>query len=270
MHRDIIQFNSKYRGSGYTIINSCNKFYILKDRRPVKWQDGFSSVKAAIQFMEGHSYITATIDSIDWSQEDLDWIVDAYQFNQMSDTLYIAKLDDIKFSLTADKENQQISLAIEHDGIVDVKEFANFDKVIELLDRYYEDDEIVASVCSDGEYIYARRNNNRQFNNNKSNRKSSRDIASNLVRVRSSNIWAYGMDIKDRKDKTGTLVIQFKGTNGGPGDIYLYYDVPVKLWREFISAPSKGHFMWMNIRNNFWYSKLTGDKKGKLKNAINR
>ena len=98
---------------------------------------------------------------------------------------------------------------------------------------------------------------------------STRDLSKNLVRVKSSNVWAYTINVKDRKSKTGDVLCQFKGKNGGPGDIYIYYDVPVKLWKKWLSAPSKGHFFWAYIRNNFYYSKLTGDKRGKLQNAIN-
>lgn len=98
---------------------------------------------------------------------------------------------------------------------------------------------------------------------------NTKNLASDLVRVRSSNVWAYGLNIKDRKDKTGDLVVQFKNRTGGPGDIYIYYDVPTILYRRWQSAPSKGHFFWVYIRNNYKYAKLTGDRKGKLPNAIN-
>lgn len=98
---------------------------------------------------------------------------------------------------------------------------------------------------------------------------STRDLSKNMVRVKSSNIWSYGMNIRDNKSKTGDVLVQFKGKNGGPEDIYILYDVPIKLYRRWISAPSKGHFFWVYLRNNFKYSKLTGDKKGKLKNAVN-
>lgn len=98
---------------------------------------------------------------------------------------------------------------------------------------------------------------------------SSRDLSKNLVRVKSSNLWAYTISIKDNKSKVGDVLCQFKGKNGGPGDIYMYYDVPVSLWRKWLTAPSKGHFFWQYIRNNFYYRKLTGNKKGVLKNAIN-
>lgn len=98
---------------------------------------------------------------------------------------------------------------------------------------------------------------------------NSRKLTDNMVRVKSSNIWAYNMDIRDNRSKTGDVVVQFKNKNGGPGDIYMYFDVPVLLYRKWHTAPSKGHFFWMNIRNNFKYRKLTGDKRGKLKNAVN-
>lgn len=74
---------------------------------------------------------------------------------------------------------------------------------------------------------------------------STRDLTKNLVRVKSSNIWAYAINIKDRKDKTGDVVVQFKGRNGGPDDIYIYYDVPVMVYRRWISASSKGHYFWV-------------------------
>ncbi len=98
---------------------------------------------------------------------------------------------------------------------------------------------------------------------------NTRNLAQNLVRVRSSNIWSYGLNVKDRKDKTGDLLVQFKNTNGGAGDLYIYYDVPTMVYRRWQSAPSKGHYFWIYIRNNYKYSKLTGDKHGKLKNAVN-
>jgi hypothetical protein len=64
------------------------------------------------------------------------------------------------------------------------------------------------------------------------------------------------------------MLVQFKGNNGGPGDIYIYYDVPNKIWRQFVAAPSKGAYFWRYIRNTFTYAKLTGDKRTKLKNGV--
>ena len=99
---------------------------------------------------------------------------------------------------------------------------------------------------------------------------SSRDITKSMVRVKSSNIWAYNLNVKDNKKQVGDLYIQFKGPHGGPdGGTYVYYDIPVRVYRQLVSASSKGHAFWQLIRNRYSYSKLTGDKKGKLRNAIN-
>lgn len=98
---------------------------------------------------------------------------------------------------------------------------------------------------------------------------NTRNLAKNLVRVRSSNVWAYGMNIRKNGDNTGDLVVQFKNKNGGAGDIYIYYDFPVKVYQRWMSAPSVGHFFYVYIRNNYKYSKLTGNKRGVLPNAIN-
>lgn len=98
---------------------------------------------------------------------------------------------------------------------------------------------------------------------------STKDLAKDMVKVRSSNIWSYKLNIKNRRDKSGDLLVQFKDSNGGPGDLYIYYDVPTMVYRRWQSATSKGHYFWVYIRNNYKYSKLTGDKRGKLHNAIN-
>lgn len=99
---------------------------------------------------------------------------------------------------------------------------------------------------------------------------SARDFSRSIVRVKSSNVWGYNIDVRDRKSKTGDVYVQFKGRNGGPGDVYVYYDVPVTVYRRWIGAPSKGHYFHQYIRNNYLYAKLTGDKKTKLKNGVNR
>lgn len=95
------------------------------------------------------------------------------------------------------------------------------------------------------------------------------DLSSKLFRVKSSNVWAYRLFMRNRKDKTGDLIVQFKSREGGPGDVYQYYDVPFTLFRKWQATTSKGHFFWKYIRNYYKYSKLTGDKRGKLANAVN-
>lgn len=98
------------------------------------------------------------------------------------------------------------------------------------------------------------------------NRISTKDMLKKMLRVKSSNLWSYAFQPKDYNK--GTMVIQFKGPNGGPQDAYVYYDVPNKLWQKFVAAPSKGHFFWQHIRNVFKYGKLTGDKRTKLPNGV--
>ena len=95
---------------------------------------------------------------------------------------------------------------------------------------------------------------------------TTKDFIKKLIRVKSSNVWSYAFQPKDYN--VGNMLMQFKGANGGPEDIYIYYDVPSNLWQKFVAAPSKGAFFWRNIRNVFKYAKLTGDKKTKLPNGI--
>lgn len=98
---------------------------------------------------------------------------------------------------------------------------------------------------------------------------STKDITNNLVRVKSSNVWSYGINIRHNGDRTGDVYAQFKDKNGGPGNIYVYFDVPIEVYRRWVTAPSKGHYFWLYIRNNYRYAKLTGDKRTKLKNGVN-
>ena len=98
---------------------------------------------------------------------------------------------------------------------------------------------------------------------------STKDITSRLARVKSSNVWAYGINIRNNGDQTGDVYAQFKSKNGGPGDVYVYFDVPIRVYRKWVTAPSKGHFFWVYIRNNYRYAKLTGDKRTKLRNGVN-
>lgn len=112
------------------------------------------------------------------------------------------------------------------------------------------------------EYISAANHSSRN-----KRRKDSREITDHMVRCRSSNLWGYAFDIQDGEN-VGTLYVQFKSTQGGPGDIYRYYEVPISIYRKLISAPSKGHAHHKYIRHKYLYSKLTGDKKTHLKNGL--
>jgi hypothetical protein len=98
---------------------------------------------------------------------------------------------------------------------------------------------------------------------------NTKNLAQNLVRVRSSNVWALGYNVKNKGDNVGDMVMQFKNKNGGAGDLYIYYSIPIKVYRRLLNAPSVGHEFWVSVRNNYKYSKLTGNKRGVLPNAIN-
>lgn len=98
---------------------------------------------------------------------------------------------------------------------------------------------------------------------------SSRDITKKMIRVKSSNLWSYCIDVRHAKDKTGIVYVQFKGERGGPGDVYCYYDVPVVVYQKLLAATSKGHAFWKYLRGKFLYSKLTGDKKTKMPGGVN-
>ena len=116
--------------------------------------------------------------------------------------------------------------------------------------------------------ILARREFTRQDRHDTSRREktTTQDFVEKLRRVKSSNVWSYAFQPKD--DKVGDMLMQFKKKEGGPGDIYIYYNVPSRIWQRFVAAPSKGHFMWQFIRNVFTYAKLTGDKRTHLPNGI--
>ena len=99
---------------------------------------------------------------------------------------------------------------------------------------------------------------------------STKDITKNMVRAKSSNIWSYAINVRKAGDNTGDMYIEFKSKDGGKGGgLYVYYDVPVRIYRRFVTSTSKGHTFWKLIRNEYRYRKLTGDKRGKLPNAVN-
>ena len=234
--------------SKFSLIKYNDSYQILYGSKVPKWTCNFSSVKYAEDFLNSHDYIHASSDKMPMSADDIEYIVDMYGFKNVGHNKW-----------TRDGS----TLNVGHDGysliITDRnKEKKKFDDPIEVIDYL---DNINGSIqmvkCSSfselKRYITAA---------------SAREITRNLVRVKSSNIWAYCIEIKDRHDKIGTLYIQFKGRNGGPGDIYEYEDVPINVWRKMLASPSKGHAFWKLIRNNYMYRKLTGDRRTHLKNGI--
>lgn len=146
------------------------------------------------------------------------------------------------------------------DSLIDsILNFQEMNAPDEYLKQYTNNCICSYTVLSD-QYIYAKSKKNKKG--------SSRNFIDQLVRVKSSNIWSYGLNIS-LGENSGDLYVQFKNRNGGPGDVYQYFDFPLKIWKRFAGTSSKGHFFWKYIRNNYRYRKLTGDRRGKLPNAIN-
>lgn len=262
---------SKFIGTdGYTLRKGRDSnFALYKDGQRTKWGSYFRTVRSAEIFLDQHDYISASYEYVPMSAADVKAIEDMYGYKSIihspSGELYDEYAVDNHYSIAAERlheSNRVPSFVIKlfKDGVL-VDRFSDAEDLILTLDELLHNKVVASVICrgTDLRYIFA-----------KADRRSARDITRNLVRVKSSNVWAYGVEIRDNKAKTGDVYVQFKGKNGGPGDVYVYFDVPITLWRKFISAPSAGHFVWKYLRNNFMYSKLTGDKRGRLKNAINR
>ncbi len=255
--------SSKYIGTnGYTLVtNEKGRYSICKDGAVTKWGNGFKTVRSAENFISGYDYIKATTTWLPISADDIEFIVDLYGFKyNPKDDIY--QKDDISFFIEPIEDSATNSFLVNlNRNHIHLGEYKEMDELLTEIEELLDFEDIVASVTFRGisyRNIFA-----------KSNRKSSRDIAKNLIRVNSSNVWSYGIEIKDEDSDVGDVYVQFKGPKGGPGDVYRYYDVPLKLWRKFISYPSKGAFIWKYLRKRFLYSKLTGNKKGILPNAVN-
>lgn len=257
--------SSKYVGSnGYTLTtNEKGRYSILKGGQITNWGTGFKTVRSAEQFIDKYDYIRATTTWLPISADDIEFIVDTYGFKYDEKTDEYWK-EDVSFFIEPLEDDASNAFVInlnmnnDHEYLGEFKDVPSF---LEQLDEILNFDNIVSSVSFRGisyRDIFAR-----------SNRRSSREIARDLIRVNSSNVWSYGMELKDEEAGIGDIYVQFKGEKGGPGDVYRYYDVPLKLWKKFISYPSKGAFIWKFLRNKFKYSKLTGNKIGVLPNAIN-
>lgn len=241
-----------------------------------QWQDiqrGFHTVLDAQTWLNKHNWVDATKNHIDTvsASSRLSEFVEAVQlfgFKNVEDDAFRLNFNsdghNILVEATYTPDKIKVEYWIDSHKLHDLKtpkNTSNVERTIRNID---------CTLSKLGHSI---------FSNctiaDSSNRKSimaainTKNLAQDLVRVRSSNIWSFGLNIKHRKDKTGDLLVQFKNDQGGAGDIYIYYDVPVMVYRRWQSAPSKGHYFWLYIRNNYKYSKLTGDKHGKLKNAVN-
>ena len=246
----------------------------------VRWygaSDGFKTLSAAVSFINSKDWQSADADHADDNTEAMEdkhrEVEDALLslgFERVNNSFY-GDLPVYKQSFDTDEHfidvevldyDDQIYVKYSVDGkrIPDSKApkaSNDIARTIKAIDRFigkYGTAIMSVSEVSKGSKITAA---------------STRELAQKLMRVRSSNVWAYYLNVKKYGDNTGDLLVQFKAKNGGPGDIYIYYDVPVRVFHRWQSAPSKGHYFWQYIRNVYKYHKLTGNKRGVLPNAIN-
>ena len=244
-------FSKKQSKVSYITANS--KVYIELDGKIPTWQTGFSCIECAKIFVKHHDISSATEDHIKYSEDDFEWLVDTYGFEHDTGNIWTKYDGNTAYILQPDISDIILNVEKEKDSDV----YVGIDNITERLDKDFDDifESVILTSVVDRDAIMAA--------------SSARELSKNMVRVKSSNIWSYTINIKDRHDKVGDVYVQFKGKNGGPGDVYQYLDVPVNLWRRWIVAPSKGHFLWQYIRNNFKFRKLTGDRRTHLPNGIN-
>ena len=186
------------------------------------------------------------------------------------DLVIYAEMYDDGVLVTVYKDNQEVESKQFFSSIrfIDFIEKILADNDIEYAEIVDPNDMVVADkgIMVSASTILARRDTQNRHDTSRRNKTTTQDFVKKLARVKSSNVWSYAFQPKD--DKSGDMLMQFKAKNGGPGDIYIYYNVPSKLWQRFVAAPSKGHFFWEFVRNVFTYAKLTGDKRTHLPNGI--
>lgn len=244
---------------------------------------GFMSIDDALSYLERHDWENANIHAIcelvtqtNTMMEELELGMNLLGFHIVDD--FTVSMDTICWEWLGDSNKGQLHIRLYIcDGFISNEctldgqpvvskllptSIGDIGKMVRKLELFFKRlgvelfSNIVISSCSNRQEAITAAIN-------------TRDLAKDIVHVKSSNVWGYNINIRDRKSKFGDVLVQFKGNKGGPGDIYMYYDVPIVVYRRWHTAPSKGHYFWRYIRNIYNYSKLTGDKRGKLKNAIN-
>lgn len=238
--------------------DSDGRFSIYVGSSITKWGTGFKTVRSAELFLEEHDYISASTDTIGISGSDLNFIEEMYGLDYLGHKMWSVTSNCLLMTDSLEGKNIEVTLKTKGEP---TEVFTDMDSLLIRLDEIVEND-IFASVTLRGTNLRTILAAN--------NRRSPREITKNLVRVKSSNVWAYGIEIKDNKSNVGDVYVQFKGKDGGPnGGLYRYYDVPISTWRRILGSPSKGHAVWKYLRNNYLYSRLDGNKRGVLPNAVN-
>lgn len=220
-----------------------------------EWQseDGFESVDDAENFLADHDWKSADSESIEYDEVETGFIFNLLGMQYDPYTEKYSFIDkDNTVEIIGDPSNP-LSIEVLHDEESESRDYCDMEEMI---------CDVEDTILSYTKGVFSKRMPVTAAINVK-------NLASQLFRVKSSNVWAYRLFLRDRHDKTGDLIVQFKHKDGGAGDVYIYYDVPFMVFRRWQATQSKGHYFWKYIRNYYKYSKLTGDKMGKLKNAVN-
>ena len=247
-----------------SIVESSKRYYIRMTDDFDNWvypdwgTDGFDSPDDAASFLSDMDWKSADVESISIDNDELWFIYDLLGIYYDEETDSYRYHDDC-IDIQASCDNP-LSVNIKSNGRLIRKVFSSLDTMFKSIE---------SAITSTGKHIFSSKKSTLRSLQKITAAINTQNLASKLFRVKSSNVWAYRLFMRNRKDRTGDLIVQFKNKNGGGGDVYIYYEVPFTLFRSWQATQSKGHFFWKHIRNYFKYSKLTGDKIGKLPNAIN-
>lgn len=244
------------------LIQSGNRFHIFMNDTIPDWDIGFSSIDEAETFLNQHDWEHANPNIISEMdiRKDIELFANIYNLKQLSKDKYEKELEPLnKIELSFVVNDFEFALVIKTNQHVET--FDDLEDACAYMDNLMRFHEIS---------IFDIEANDSSISNHISILASisTRDLTKNLVRVRSSNLWAYCINIKKAGDKSGDVIVQFKGPKGGPGDIYQLFGVPLAVWHKMLSAPSKGHAYWQYLRGKYPYKKLTGDKKTKMKGGL--
>lgn len=72
-----------------------------------------------------------------------------------------------------------------------------------------------------------------------------------MIPVDSSNVEAFGYVPEDQ-----TLFVDFLAKGNQAGSRYVYYEVEPDIYQQFMTAPSKGKFIWTHLRSRYDYERL--------------
>lgn len=246
----IYEYNNRYF---VTMLDEANNW-----TQPDWCRKGFESPQDAEEYLSEIDWMSSDMHNVGFDNDELWSIYDLIGIEYDEDTDSYRYHDD-QIDIQASCDNP-LSVNFSERGRKTHRDFKSLSAMFRAVE---------SAIVKTGKSIFCQKKSSINSLQKITAAINTQNLADQLFRVKSSNVWAYRLFMRSRKDKTGDLIVQFKDKNGGGGNVYIYYDVPFTLFRRWQATQSKGHFFWKHIRNYFKYSKLTGDKIGKLPNAIN-